>query len=314
MTVSPNPAVLSNKFADLPAEIVSSFENLIGVLANQAQLPDTADEFERFENDVLEHLFELGRTIIKTGIEQRDDPDLNRVEKDGQVYYRQPETKKTIMTALGPVSFDRARYRTGKNGSSWFPVDGGLGLVGNDLTRTAGYRALLMVTDLPPSIAAKKLADIGALTPSASTLQRLPQVMQGHYEDLSEEVLAGIREDEEIPDGTASLAVSLDGVSMTVLRAGAGEADWKEASCGTVAYYDEEGTRLKTLYFGQMPEPGKVTLKGSLFDEVATIRERCPDLPLVAVADGAKDNWTFLESLSPDVSVMDSGMPPSTSM
>ena len=54
-----------------------------------------------------------------------------------------------------------------------------------------------------------------------------------------------------------------------------------------------------------MPEAGKVTLKAQLMDEVAYIREARPDLRLVAVADAAVDNWTFLESIEPDEQAVD---------
>ena len=39
--------------------------------------------------------------------------------------------------------------------------------------------------------------------------------------------------------------------------------------------------------------------------ELACIRKRRPDLTVVAAADGAANNWSFLESLEPDVEVVD---------
>ena len=83
------------------------------------------------------------------------------------------------------------------------------------------------------------------------------------------------------------------------------EACWREASCGTVSFHDAEGNRLKTLSFGRMPEAGKATLKAQLAEEVAHIRKVRPDLKVVAVADAAPDNWTFLEDLRPDERAVD---------
>ena len=91
-----------------------------------------------------------------------------------------------------------------------------------------------------------------------------------------------------------SFAVSLDGV-MVQPDEERKEACWREASSGTISFHDADGNRLNTLYFAQMPEAGKVTLKSQLMDEVTYIRETRPDLRLVAVADAAVDNWTFLE-------------------
>ena len=46
-------------------------------------------------------------------------------------------------------------------------------------------------------------------------------------------------------------------------------------------------------------------LKRWLVSEAETILAQRPDVTMVAVADGAPDNWTFLSGLSPDVEVLD---------
>ena len=58
--------------------------------------------------------------------------------------------------------------------------------------------------------------------------------------------------------------------------------------------------RLKTLYFGRMPEGGKVSLKAQLRAEVASIARLRPDIRITTVADAAPDNWSFLSTLAPD--------------
>jgi len=45
-----------------------------------------------------------------------------------------------------------------------------------------------------------------------------------------------------------------------------------------------------------MLEPGKETLKSMLVSELGQALAERPELRLVGLADGAKDNWTFLES------------------
>ena len=53
-----------------------------------------------------------------------------------------------------------------------------------------------------------------------------------------------------------------------------------------------------------MPAKGKMKLKRWLVSEAETILAQRPDVTMVAVADGAPDNWTFLSGLSPDVEVL----------
>ena len=127
------------------------------------------------------------------------------------------------------------------------------------------------------------------------------------WESLGPETLGGIREAEGIPHDATTASVSLDGV-MVPLRPGEdgrAEASWREAACGTVSFHDADGKRLKTLYLGRMPQSGKLTLKAQLASEVAHIRRARPEIGIVAVADGAADNWTFLETLSPETEVID---------
>ena len=182
------------------------------------------------------------------------------------------------------------------------PVDESLGLVDDYLTRPAAELGLLMMGHCTAREAAAFFAKTGAMTPSVSTLQRLTLSMHECWESLGPETLGSIREAEGIPQDATTASVSLDGV-MVPLRPGddgRAKASWREAACGTVSFHDAEGKRMKTLYLGRMPESGKLTLKAQLASEVAHIRRARPEIGIVAIADGAADNWTFLETLSPE--------------
>ena len=110
-----------------------------------------------------------------------------------------------------------------------------------------------------------------------------------------------------------SASVSLDGV-MVPLRAGEdgrAEASWREAACGkrfpsTVRQGFE---RLKTAL--SRPHAGerfKVTLKALASEANRRIISGMlrPDVRIVNVSlDAAADNWTFLETLSPETEVID---------
>jgi hypothetical protein len=49
-----------------------------------------------------------------------------------------------------------------------------------------------------------------------------------------------------------------------------------------------------------MPEAKKATLKSMLSEEVAAVLDQRPELTVVKIADGAKDNWTYLSDLVPE--------------
>ena len=118
-----------------------------------------------------------------------------------------------------------------------------------------------------------------------------------------------------VPDNAVTVAASLDGVMLPMKdgkrqekrvqsiadgKRTRGPAGCQETSCGTLPFYDEQGERLSTLRMGRMPESKKATLKQSLSGLLDQVLQKKPDLALVKVADGAKDNWTDLAKELPE--------------
>ena len=62
---------------------------------------------------------------------------------------------------------------------------------------------------------------------------------------------------------------------------------------------------MQTSYFGRLPEQGKLSLKAQVSQEAFHWLGRKEDLTVVAIADGARDNWAFLDTFSPDVVLLD---------
>jgi len=67
-----------------------------------------------------------------------------------------------------------------------------------------------------------------------------------------------------------------------------------------VSFYDADGERLDTIRFARMPEAKKATLKSMLSAEVHAALTQRPELTVVKVADGTKDNWSYLDALVPE--------------
>ncbi len=148
---------------------------------------------------------------------------------DGQSWFRVPAT--TIMTTLGPVTYKRARH--GAHQTSLVPVDESLGLVNDYLTRPAARLALMMGYGTAREAEAF-FSEMGAMTPSASTLQRLACGLHERWEGLGPQAMDAVRDREDIPPEAVSASVSLDGV-MVALRAGEDGRDqacWRELRHG----------------------------------------------------------------------------------
>jgi len=70
---------------------------------------------------------------------------------------------------------------------------------------------------------------------------------------------------------------------------------YRQAMVGTIALYDEKGERLYTQYTASAPEYGKETFLANFERDIGRIKEHYPNAERIGIADGAKDNWSFLE-------------------
>ena len=73
---------------------------------------------------------------------------------------------------------------------------------------------------------------------------------------------------------------------------------WREASVGTVSFWDKNGDRLKTIYLGAMPCSRKTGLAARLEREFAAVHQQRPDLHPVLASDGAPTQWQTLREIA----------------
>lgn len=103
----------------------------------------------------------------------------------------------------------------------------------------------------------------------------------------------------KLPTIVKYVAVSRDGTTVPVIDEG-----YREAMTGTISLYDATGTRLHTIYTACAPEYGKQTFDEVMDIELQKIKSLYLDVLYVGIADGAKDNWSYLESRT-DIYVLD---------
>lgn len=64
---------------------------------------------------------------------------------------------------------------------------------------------------------------------------------------------------------------------------------------GTLSLYDVTGERKHTVYIGASPEYGKAQFFERFERELERIKQHYPEACYIGIADGAKQNWSFLE-------------------
>lgn len=269
--------------------------------------------FAEFEKELHARMMEAERDIVAAEM-ARLDVDADAIVIDGKVHRRVLRQSQRYMTSAGEVVVERTLYkdRRDADGRCVSPMELTLGIVGDFWTPRAAQQALWVVTQMTSKKGAELFERVGNMDPSASSLGRLPKVIAERWEGDREAFEVALRDGLAIPEGTASIAISLDGVLApidganrpTEVRARAadegrlskGPAGYREAACATVSFCDEKGDLLGAIRMARAPEPKKKTLKEMLVREVAAVLQRQPTLKLVKVADGAADNWQFLSS------------------
>ena len=253
--------------------------------------------FEAFEQEV-HALFTHAECAATREALERHGVDLPYVFIDGEKHHRAYRGEKTYLCAVGPVTAMRTLYRVRPGERAVAAMKRRVGIVEGYWTPHAARQGAMLTAHLVPREAEEMLAAMGNMMPSKSSLDRLPKALSAHWEAQRAPFEASAREATlEVPDTACTVAVSLDGVMAPMKTRGGG---YREASCASVSLYDGEGERLSTLRMARMHEENKATLKTRVATEVEAVLGQRPDLKLVKIAEGAKDNWTFLGQVLPE--------------
>jgi hypothetical protein len=297
-----------------------AMDQLQDFLRQRREAHEPVADLHTFEQE-LHRLFVAAEREALSHELARCDLDVPAIEVDGEPYHRVLRCATTYNSAAGPVRVERSLYRSSRGGQTVCPLDLRAGIVEDYWTPLAAKQATWVVAHLTPKEGEELFALLGNMTPSKSTLDRLPKALSGHWEAQRPQFEATLRRQEEIPPEAVAMAVSLDGV-MAPMKDGqrqakrtharamgkspSGPAGYQEVGCATVSYYDRHGERLCTRRMARMPETNKATLKSQLTAEVMGALIERPDLRIVKVADGAPDNWSYLGAMLPfGVEVLD---------
>lgn len=93
----------------------------------------------------------------------------------------------------------------------------------------------------------------------------------------------------EFDQVVSHVSIGRDGTTTAIRGEG-----YRETMCGTISFFNASGDRLHTIYSACAPEYGKKTFDSVLNMEIEDVKRRFPKLIYIGLADGAKDNWTYL--------------------
>jgi hypothetical protein len=307
--------VLARALADFRREIAATDGDAMDLLAVERRAQELSNAY--------------GKALMLEAM-ARADTTSPEVTIAGARWGNRRATHATYTTIFGDVDLERSTYQQGGRGRVAVPLELQLGIVEGAYTPRVARILTKAVALMPDAEAADFLTEVGVAKVSKSTLHRVPRAMAARYEAQRDIIDKSVRESDAIPQETATLQISLDGVMVPQdgeyarprgrktddpepprheQRYGPGELcapashdhhvgrAWHEASVGTVGFFDATGRRLKTTYLARMPEASKATLVSELEQELQSVLAERPELNVCFASDGAPQHWRWLEGM-----------------
>lgn len=287
---------------------VSALDRLVAMVKEGKGKPFCGD-FSKFERELKERLDAVGRELVGDELAKAN-IDAPAVRVGTTDYRKVLSSTETYITTFGDVSVYRTLYkdRSDPLEHAVAMLERRVGIIGGLWTPEAAKQATWVVAQMTPGLAEELFKRVGNLTPSKSSLDRLPKEISARWEDDRKALEDQLRTSLVVPKDAVTVSMSLDGVLVPMKDAEGdasrersadegttgGPAGYREVGCATVTFYDDAGEMLSAVRMARMPQEKKVDLKEMLLAEMAVVYQQRPDLQVIKVADACLDNWTFL--------------------
>jgi hypothetical protein len=143
--------------------------------------PRTFEDFETFENE-LRQLFAAVEWEVLSQELARVDMDQPMLLIDGRPHRRVLRESKSYLSAAWAVQVERSLYRRRPGERALCPMELRAGVVEGYWTPRAAKAGLWTVAYMTPKEAEELFERVGAMTPSSSSLDRLPKLVGSTWE------------------------------------------------------------------------------------------------------------------------------------
>jgi len=302
--------------------IVSKIKSVLleseAVLAKEVT-PETVEEMNRLLGQAMSAGWTEGlRTWLVTA-----ETNAETIELNGVTYRYKLESEKEFLTPGGMLNLSRRIYQPDAGGKCYVPLDAAWGMDGQFATVEVRDAALYAIALGTSQEAETLLSKCALFKPSATAIKGMAKQMGQWLEEHEDAVLAEIRDEESIPEGTRVLCASMDGVNVLLSEPGkkmgrpnerphegtsretASPTCYKNAMVGSISFYGEvpdgelSPERLASRYAARMPEDRAPTLKAKFEQELQATESRLSnDVVRIALCDGARGLWTYIDDHS----------------
>jgi len=217
---------------------------------------------------------------------QQFDTDGTPIIHNGLRYTTKGQVSKIYQTPYGEIAIKRHVYQNSLGGATFCPLE-------NDA------RIIVGSTPKFAKMVSSKYSETGATRVQIDLEENHGRyISRSFIQDISEAVSKTIQKKQDSWEFTipvenqyvASIGISLDGTCMYLVGDG-----YRIAMVGSISLYNNDGERLYSNYTASEPEYGKARFYDEFEKEILKIKKLYPNAESVGIADGAKDNWTYLE-------------------
>jgi hypothetical protein len=247
-----------------------------------------------YEEQLLEALNESGRLATQECLEEFD-TDGSPIVLGGIKLTSKGRVVKNYQSPYGETVIQRHVYQSSEGGATFCPLDQNARIVNSTTPRFA-------------KMCSSKYAWLNSISAQKDLNENHGRkVSRCYLQDIAQSVaaIAEAKEDPwkyaepELPASVATVALGIDGTCLLYCEDG-----FRQAMVGTISLYDVMGERLHTVYLGAPPEYGKEQFYVLMEREILRYKDRYGAADWVGVADGAHDQWAWLERWT-DQSILD---------
>lgn len=253
-------------------------------LTIQVKIKLTGSMFE-MENAILDACNEVG-CLGTTKALERFDTDGSPIKLGEIKMTARTKDNKLYRSPFGNIKLERYVYQTSKGGKIYCPLDDKARIIRGSTPRFA-QQISHKYSNMNATAVCRDLAENHNRVIAHSYLQDVSDWV-GSIAQAKEETWA--YDTPKLNEAISTIVVSLDGAYILMRETG-----YREAMVGNISLYDVSGKRQHTIYIGEAPEHGKGTFFQRFEAEVRKIKKHYPDALYLGIADGAKNNWSFLE-------------------
>jgi len=237
------------------------------------------------EEKIMEACNEVGSLSTQASLECFDKDGSPLVMGDIK-YTMRTKDNREYQTPYGTIQVNRHVYQSSAGGKVYIPMEDAARIIHGATPKFAK-----MLSHKYAAMSAQDVLDDLSMNHKRKISKKYLQLVSGAIANIVQTKMDTWEYETPVFDTLISSAtISMDGAMLPTSKEG-----WRESMVGTISLYNSEGYRQHTIYVGEAPEYGKANFMNRMNKEINKIKMAYPNLLYIGIADGAKDNWPFLE-------------------